>query len=73
MRYLPPTLTPNDVLLREPSPTVAVRVLPGFAVQARDDYAPSVPRLWCEGEEIPNLAADEAPYLLVIGAVEVVG
>jgi hypothetical protein len=64
------TADTRSVLLREDVPSTPVRVLPGFAVQARDDHAPTVPVMFLAGEEIPNLATDEALVLIALGTVE---
>lgn len=59
-------------LLADEGPTVRVRVRAGWAVQARDDHAPSVPEFYKAGDIIPNHDADEALTLIAIGAVEAV-
>lgn len=72
LRYLMQGI--NDMsfspLLRNEGPTAAVRVCAGWAIQARDDHAPNVSRVWFEGEEIPNFSAKEAEELIALGAVE---
>ncbi len=65
-------LMATNVLLRDEGPIVRVRVQSGFVVRAFDDLAPTVPVLFTEYDEIPNLAASEAEELIALGAVEVI-
>lgn len=60
----------RNPLLRDDAPNVAVRVARGVAVRAIDDMAPSVSRLFWEGELIPNLELSEAVTLIAYGLVE---
>jgi hypothetical protein len=61
----------RSVLLRDEGPTTHVRVRPGWVLQSRDDHAPTVPRYFLGGQDIPNLDAEEAVHLIAMGAVEI--
>lgn len=62
----------SSALIYNEGSTVAVRVRPGWTLQARDDFAPGIPVMWDAGEELPNLTADEAVSLIKLGAVELI-
>lgn len=59
----------RSVLLVDECPTMRVRVRHGFTVQCSDEYAPTIPQLFFEDQEIPNLGIGQAEHLIAIGAV----
>lgn len=60
----------RSALLRDEAPTAHVRVRPGWALRAYDDHAPSIPKFYESGAEIPDFDAVEAAYWVAAGALE---